>query len=246
MTRDDVERAYADVASRRGSPHGAAAFTFRRLYVGARLPRMLLVRHGDDLHYESRARPIDVPEAARWVTARSENGDGGPSLANPVAILDLRHPHAIEDVAVLAGCWPAFLDAGPLVAELHSLVADWGTSPLQRVVWLSPRLATAGLVGTIAVDVLGELRTVVCELASGCAGYGGRADEERWQALAARGTVWPDCVGDPYGARTSLPAAWVGRRVADTPSPFARVARLEASGFRVDALGGDLAVLVMP
>jgi len=128
------ERGYAELVRRLGPPRGAAAIAFRRISAGPELPTSRRVGGGLFVHFETRERPVDVPDAARWVTARCENRDGGPNLANPVAILDQSHPHVIEDVEVLARCWPAFADAARIVAELHGLLADWGTSALQRIV----------------------------------------------------------------------------------------------------------------
>jgi hypothetical protein len=242
--RDEVERAYAELVTERGAPRGNVLF--RRIFVGPALPTSRLVKDAGFVHFESRERPVDVPAAARWVTARSANLDGGPGLANPVAILDQPHPHLIEDVHALARCWPAFCDAARIVAELHELLAAWGTSTLQQIIWLSPRLATDGLVGTLSVDVLGDLREVVRDLASDYTRYGARAFHEMWEGLANRGEIWPTSSDDTYAPGIAVARAWVGRRVADTPSPFAQLAELEASGFGVAALGGDQAVLVLP
>jgi hypothetical protein len=220
--RDEVERAYAELVTERGAPRGNVLF--RRIFVGPALPTSRLVKDAGFVHFESRERPVDVP----------------------VAILDQPHPHLIEDVHALARCWPAFCDAARIVAELHELLAAWGTSTLQQIIWLSPRLATDGLVGTLSVDVLGDLREVVRDLASDYTRYGARAFHEMWEGLAKRGEIWPTSSDDTYAPGIAVARAWVGRRVADTPSPFAQLAELEASGFGVAALGGDQAVLVLP
>ena len=87
--------AYAAMIAARGAPAGE--HVFRRIYAGRELEHSRLVcDRGGFAHYESREPPVDVPDGARWLNATSENLDGGPGLANRIAVLDLAHPHAVE------------------------------------------------------------------------------------------------------------------------------------------------------
>jgi len=237
--------AYAALVATRGAPPGE--HVFRRIYAGRPLDDSRLVRDArGPAHYESREPPVDVPAGARWLTATSENLDGGPGLANRIAVLDLPHPHAVEDVAAIEAHWDGFAAAHARVAELHGLLEAWGTSTLRRIVWLSPRFRIEGMVGTIHCDVLGTVRSALHEIAEDYKGYSPADEIVIWQTLADRGEVWPRETDDTYYPGIRIASTWVGKPFAQTPSPLPSVAALEASGIRVAAICGDEAVLTLP
>jgi hypothetical protein len=245
MTTSDAERAYLAACAARGAPMGELEIRFRRVFVGARLDDSRLER-APIPHYVHHAPPTDVPAGARWVSATAENLDGGPNLRDRVAVLDLPHPHLVEDVAALETCWDVFRRAPLIIAELHARAAAWGLTSPRVVTWTSPRLAVS-MIGRIDRDDLGELAAAVREVAYEAlpvADVNVTASVALWRVLAERRVRWPRHTDDTYYPGISIPDAWVGRSCDELPNPFEPLDEL--APVHVIALGGDHAVLEMP
>lgn len=237
-----IEQAYAALLAKRGAPPGEHAF--RRVYAGIALDHPRLVRPDGGLaYYVSRERPTDVPAGARWELACSMNLDGGPMLRDDIAIHDLPYPHAEADVEAIDAHWDAFAGVWTHAAACHEMLAAWGTEPLRRIVWTSPRLSIDGMVGVVHGNVLDNVTTVVHELANDYQHYDAAAEHAMWQTLAARGEVWPEKTDDTYSPGIWIASDWVRKKIADTPSPLLHVAAIEQAGLRIEGMMGREAVL---
>jgi hypothetical protein len=161
-------------------------------------------------------------------------------------VLDLPHPHLVEDVAAIEPWWEVFRRAPLVVHELHTRAAAWDLAPPRVLTWMSPRLAVS-IVGSIDRDGFGRLTAAVRELAYEkplASDAYTRPPVELWHLLAEHRIRWPRETDSTYYPGVWVPDAWVGRAFDELPNPFEPLADLLPG--RVVALGGDHAVLVLP